>query len=188
MPVALLPYEAVAFAGICKALRGSNLQTRMPSYQMPSFWSRPIYKTNYVPIPNNTDWTDLVAYSGTPQYLGIIKQYACTTLGDLATSGLLFRMMFNGQPMANVALAAGVEINKDGPNTYPLVLRNIFLPVNETQRVSIQVKNPTGVQAIAMGVLCGWAMQAVDSTITSDSNAVTEGIDRAVVGVDSGDY
>lgn len=188
MPVALLPYEAVAFAGICKALRGSNLQTRRPSYETPPFWSRPIYNTIYVPIPNNTDWTDLVSYAGQPQYVGIIRQYACTTLGDLSASGLLFRMTFNGQPMANVVLAAGVEINKDGSNTYPIVMRNIFLPVNETQRVAIQVKNPTGIQAIAIGALAGWAMQSVDSTVTADSNAVTEGMDRPVVGVPHGDY
>ena len=188
MAIALLPYEAVAFAGICKALRGSNFQTRRPSYEVPSFWSLPIFQTAYVPVPSHTDWTDLVTYKGRPQYVGLIKQYAATTLGSVAASGLLFRMVFDGQPMANVAFAPGIEINKEGPNTYPLVLRNIFLPVNEIQRVSIQVKNPTATQQIGIGVLCGWAMQAVDATVTADSNAVTEGIDRAVAGVPHGDY
>jgi hypothetical protein len=31
-------------------------------------------------------------------------------------------------------------------------------------------------------------MQSVDSTVTADSNAVTEGMDRPVVGVPHGDY
>ena len=182
MTIALLPYEAVAIAGICKALRGSNLQVRQPTYIEPSFWSRPLYQTAYLPVLPNTDWSDLIVVATRRQYVALIKQYVATSLGNVATSGLLFRMAFNGLPLTNVNLAAGVEFNKDGPNTYPIIPRNIFVPVNETQRFSLQVKNPTGNQQIAIGMLGGWYMEAMSSTTTSDSNALVDGVSHAFVG------
>lgn len=186
MPVDLLPYEAVAIAGICKALRGSNLPSRRPSYSAPSFWARPIYTTNYLPIPPNTGWIDLVTVSGQPQYVAIIRQYVATSLGSLSASGLQFRMLLNGQPLTSVSLLAGVDVNKDGPNSYPIIPRSIFVPVNETQTLKIQVMNPTGFQQIAIGLLAGWFIDSMDSTITSDSNAMVDGVYTPFVGTTYG--
>jgi hypothetical protein len=186
MASALLPYEAVAIAGICKALRGSNLQVRQPSYIEPAFWSRPLFKTAYTAIPPNTDWTDLVVVQGLKQYVALIKQYVATSYGDIAISGLLFRMLMNGVPITSVNLAPGVEFNKDGPMVYPIIPREIFIPVNETERFSLQVKNPTGAQSIAIGMLSGWFMEAVDSTVTSDTNAMVDGVSTAMLGRDYG--
>ena len=182
MPIALLPHEAVAIAAICKALRGSNLQVRRPSYTYPSFWSRPLYKTAYLPINANTDWQDLVVVRGQPQYIGIIKQYVATSLGSMALTGLEFRMLKDGSPLA-VTLGAGVEMNKDGPNTYPIIPRNIFLPVNETEQVTLQVRNQTAVQRIAIGLLGGWYFDSRDSIVTSNSNAVVDGVYVPLTGV-----
>lgn len=181
MAIALLPYEVVALAGICKALRGSNLQVRQPTYIEPSFWSRPIYKTAYMPITPYTDWADLLVLQGTKQYVALIKQYAATSLGDLAVSGLMFRMTLNGSPL-NVSLTAGIDVNKDGPNIYPIIPRTIFVPVNETQRFALQVKNPTANQQIAIGMLGGWFMEAMDSAVTLDSNAMVDGVSHAMIG------
>lgn len=181
MTIALLPYEAVAIAGICKALRGSNLQVRQPTYIEPAFWSRPLYQTAYLPIAPNTGWTDLIVVETRRQYVALLKQYVATSLGDIATSGLLFRMQLNGRAL-NVNLAAGVEFNKDGPNSYPIIPRNIFLPVNETQHFAVQVSNPTVNQQVAIGMLGGWYMEAVDSTVTADSNAMVDGVSHAEVG------
>ena len=182
MPIALLPHEAVAIAGICKALRGSNLQVRQPTYIEPAFWSRPLYQTAYLPAGPNTDWTDLIVVETRRQYIALIKQYVATSLGSIATSGLLFRMTRNGLPLTNVNLSAGVEFNKDGPNTYPIIPRTIFVPINETQRFVLQVKNPTGNQQIAIGMIGGWYMEAMDATVTSDSNAMVDGVSHAMVG------
>jgi len=182
MPIALLKHEAVAIAAICKALRGSNLQVRRPSYTYPSFWSRPLYKTAYTAINANTDWQDLVVVQGQPQYIGIIQQYVATSLGSLSAAGLEFRILKNGSPL-DVSLAAGVEVNKDGPNTYPIIPRSIFLPVNETERVALQVRNPTAVQRIAIGLFGGWYIDSRDSTVTSNDNAVVDSVYTPLVGV-----
>lgn len=185
MPVALEPHEIVAIAAICKGLRGSNLQVRSPSYTYPSFWSRPMYVTAYRPINALTDWQDLVVVRGQPQYVGIIKQFAATSLGSIALSGLEFRILKNGSPL-DVDLTAGIEFNKDGPNTYPIIPRRIFLPVNETETVAIQVRNPTPVQRIAIGLLGGWYMDSRDSTVTANDNAMVDGVYTPLVGVPYG--
>jgi hypothetical protein len=181
MPVALLPYEAVAFAAICKAMRGSNLQVRAPSYIQPSFWSRPLYTTNYLAVPAGSGWTTLVAVQGKPQYVAIIRQFVATSLGDVTLTGLEFRFLINGQPTSDIQIQAGVEFNKDGPNSYPIIPRNTFIPVNETQRVEIQVRNPTAMQQIAIGLLSGWFIDSVDSTVTANSNAMVDGVYTSMV-------
>jgi hypothetical protein len=186
MPIALLPHEAVAIAAICKALRGSNLQVRRPSYTYPSFWSRPLYRTAYRAINANSDWQDLVIAQGQPQYIGIIQQYVATSLGSLALAGLEFRILKDGSPL-DVSMAPGVEFNKDGPNTYPIVPRDIFLPVNETETVALQVRNPTAVQRIAIGLFGGWYIDSRDSTVTSSTNAVVDSVYTPMVGVPYGD-
>lgn len=183
MPIALLPYEAVALAAVCKALRGSNLQVRQPSYLRPSFWSRPFYITNYLPVAPNTGWTDLVRVNGLPQYVGVVKQYVATSLGSLVTAGLEFRLFMDGLPMEGVQFSPGMDLNKDGPNTYPVVPRDTFIPVNQTQRLALQVRNPTANQQIAMGTLAGWYFDSVDSTVTSNSNAMVDGVYSSMVGV-----
>lgn len=180
-PFALERHEMVAFAALCKAMRGTNLQARQPSYTYPSYWSRPIFNTAYLPIPGNTDWTNLVVFSPPAQYVGIIQQYAATSLGDIGLSGLLFRILQSGLSLG-VAIAPGVEFNKTGPNSYPLIPRKIFLPVDETDTVIIQVKNPTGVQAVAIGMLAGWSMEAMSATVTSDQNAMVDNRSNAFVG------
>ncbi len=186
MTVPLLPYESVALAAICKAMRGSNLQVRQPSYNYPSFWSRPIYKTNYLAVAPNTGWQTLVLVTGLPQYVGILRQFVATTLGSVAASGLQFRFVINGIPSQDIQLSAGVEFNKDGANSYPIIPRNFFLPVNETQRVEIQVWNPTAVQQIAIGLLAGWFIDARDSTVTSNDNAMVDGVYTPFAGVTYG--
>lgn len=186
MTVPLLPYESVALAAICKAMRGSNLQVRQPSYNYPSFWSRPIYKTKYLALPPNQGWQTLVLVTGLPQYVGILRQFVATSLGDVATSGLLFRMLINGIPSQDVQFAAGVEFNKESAGSYPIIPRDFFLPVNETQRVEIQAWNPTAIQQIAIGMLAGWYIDARDSTVTSNDNAMVDGVYTPFAGVTYG--
>jgi hypothetical protein len=187
MPVALLPYEAVALAAMCKALRGSALQTRKPTYEVADFWSKPIFTSSYTPVDANTDWQDLVVVAGQPQFVAILKQYVATTLGSVAASGLLFRMALDGLPLNTVSLAAGLDINKDSPTSYPVVPRKFFMAINETHRLSIQVKNPTNFQQMAVGLLVGWYMTSVDSTVTADSNAIAGTVYQGLVGVPNGD-
>lgn len=186
MPVALETYEAVAIAAICKALRGSNLQVRQPTYNYPSFWSRPIYATKYLTVPGNSGWQSLIIVAGLPQYVGILRQYVATSLGNLAASGLAFRFLINGQPDTNIQLTQGVEFNKDAANSYPIIPRNFFLPVNETQRVELQVQNTGGVQQVAIGLLAGWYMDSRDSTVTSNDNAMVDGVYPPFMGASYG--
>lgn len=180
-PFALERYEMVAFAALCKAMRGTNLQARQPSYTYPSYWSRPIFQTAYLPVPGNTDWMDLVVLTPPKQYVSIVQQYAATSLGDISLSGLLFRMQRNGT-LLDVTIAPGVEFNKTSANAYPIIPRKIFIHVNNTQRLVIQVKNPTGVQAVAIGMFGGWSIEAMDANVTSDSNAMVDNRSNAFVG------
>lgn len=186
MPVALLPHEAVAIAAVCKALRGSNLQVRHPSYTYPSFWSRSIFQTAYMAVNAQTDWQTLVRVQGLPQYVGIVKQYVATSLGNIAVAGLEFRMLKNGSVLGSVSFAPGVELSKDGPNTYPVVPRDIFVPVNETETLEIQVRNPTAIQRIGIGLLSGWMIDSRDSTVTSNDNAMVDGVYSSQVGLTYG--
>lgn len=183
MPVALYPHEAVAIAAVCKALRGSNLQVRPPSYTAPSFWSRSMFVTAYLAIDAQTDWQTLVYVQGVPQFVGVIKQYVATSLGGIAVAGLEFRLTKNGSALGAVTLAPGVEMNKDGPNTYPVIPRDIFIPVNETETVEIQVRNPTAIQRIGVGLFSGWYMNALDSTVTSNNNAMVDGVYTPLIGI-----
>jgi hypothetical protein len=186
MPV-LEKHEAVALVGIVKMMRGSNLQVRAPSYTQPSYWSRPLFQTRMRPILANTDWQDFLVVRGRPQYVAIVKQYVATSVGPLDVSGLEFRFLMDGNPLTSVTLTAGVERNKDGPFAYPVVPRDIFLPVNETQTLSLQVKNPTVFQRSAVGQLSGWLIDSMDSTVTADSNAQVDGISHAMLGAPYGD-
>lgn len=171
----LKPHEALAVGGMMTGLAGSNFPLRRPSHTNPSFWSRPLMRTLMRPVPAGQDWTDLVVVQGLSQYIAVVRYYVATSQGDIAVAGLQFRMLLNGSPVTGVTIGAGVEVSKEGPNTYPVIPRLIFQPVLETQTLQLQVKNPTALQRNAIGGFWGWYYEARDSTVFGgNSDDVTD--------------
>ncbi len=165
--------EAITIGAFLASLEGSNLPIRRPSYTEPSFWSRPIFVTRSRPIPANTDWADYLVVTGLKQYIAVVTHYAATSVGDFALSGLEFRYRLDGSilPLGAVDLTPGIERNKTGPMVYPVIPRKLYQPVLETERLVLQVRNPTGIQRVAVGAMYGWYFDSIDSTMFSGAES-----------------
>lgn len=161
--------EAAVVGAVIASLQGSNLPIREPSWTAPSFWSRPLFKTVFLPVPANSGWVSALTVSGQPGYIAMVSHFTATSVGDILVSGLQFRIRLDGSPLpaSAVNIAPGVEISKAGPNEYPLVPRKLFQPVLQGQTLTIEVNNPTGLQRVALASFNGWFFDTVDaSTLT----------------------
>ena len=168
--------EAVAVSAFMQALRGSNLPIRRPSFNQQSFWSRPIFLTKPRPVSANTPWEDFLSISGVPHYIAVITHFVATTVGDSNINGLQYRFLLNGALLSGTQFAAGQELNKVGPNTYPVKYRPIYQPVTEIQTLTLQVQNLTGLQRTAVAALVGWHYETMDGTIIGTETGLTDSI------------
>lgn len=168
--------EAVAFTAFLQSLRGSNLPIRRPSFNQPAFWSLPIFLTKPRPVPAGTAWVDFLSVSGVPHYIAVITHFVASSVGDSNINGLQWRFLLNGAGLTGTSFAAGQELNKVGPNTYPVKYRSIYQPVTEIQTLTLQVQNLTGLQCMAVAALVGWWYETMSSTILRTESGLSDSI------------
>jgi hypothetical protein len=169
MPVVSMPTVVSAVQTLIKQ---SSIPLREPSTARPTFWSTCLAQTKTRPIPANSGWIDLnqlIPGVGTfpEHYAAIVNYFIATSQASMATSGLLYRFLLEGDLLPNVNLAAGVDYNVERINTvnpFPAQPRKIFINVTSSQHLSLQVKNTSGTIQNAYTGLFGWFYPDLGST------------------------
>jgi hypothetical protein len=165
----LQPHEAVAIAAILQTLRdGGALQIRRPSWEQPTYWSRPIIVTKMPVLMPTVDWVDALEWRAPVQFMSVITAFTATTVKTPETSNVTFQLAVNGFPMPAVGLAAAANLFK--PALYPVVQRQIFTTVAENQRFTIQAMNTGIIPQTLLLAISGWSYDTRDIERGSDGS------------------
>lgn len=167
--------EAFALGGLLLALQGSNVQMRRPSWNRPTFWSRCLAKQIARPVAAGTAMTTLLTVEGLPNYVAVVDRIVMTVVGPTAGTGIRFQALIDGGLVPNTQYPADIELNKEGPTTYPVESRSWYLPVLQTQELELQVENLGGLQRTVLMAAYGWYYATVDATSVAADNGVTDG-------------
>lgn len=158
-------YERAAFETLVRMLPKSNLPVRRPSYNKPTFWSRPVVVTKIEPVAAG-GWVDFLSLTGIPSYAQVVNKYVADAFGDNALSGLEFRMVFDGLLPPNFSILAGAEHHKQPVTSFPLVPQNTFFIIEPTDTLTLQVRNTGVFQQLVCAAFYGYTYE----TNTNEKN------------------
>lgn len=171
----LKDFEAVALAAVLQHVRDAgSLPLRRPSYQQPTFYSRPINETRMPLVPPGGGWTTVLEWEAPKQYISVITSYVATVAESLAAPDCSFRIFVNGAIPSGISIAAGANLFYTG--AMPLVPRAMHLAVNELNLFQLQMLNNTLFPRTAMCAVYGWSYPATDIEFGSGA---AEGINDA---------
>ena len=174
--------EAFALGGLFLALQGSNVQVRRPSWNRPTFWSRSLTKQLARPLPAGSPMQTMLTIKGLANYVAVIDRLVMTVVGPLTGTGIRFQVLLDGGRVPATNYPANVDLNKEGPTTYPVIPRPWYLPVLETQTVEIQVENLGGLQRTVLLGAYGWYYSTVDATNVGVDHGVTDAAYAPITG------
>lgn len=152
----LQPYERQAFETIVRALPTSNMPVRRPSFNDPTFWSRPLVLTKIEPVAAG-GWVDFLVLPGILNYVYVVNKYVADSFGDNALSGLEFRLVFDGTIPPNFSILPGAEHHKQPVTAFPLVPQKTFFLVEENDNLILQVRNTGVFQQLVCCAFYGYA-------------------------------
>lgn len=166
--------EAFALGGLLLALQGSNVQARRPSWNRPTFWSRSLTQQLARPLPAGSTMTTMLSIRGLKNYIAVVDRIVMTVVGPTAGTGIRFQALLDGGPVPNTNYPANIDLNKEGPTTYPVEPRPWYLPILETQELELQAENLGGLQRTILVAAYGWYYATVDATTVGGDNGVTD--------------
>lgn len=153
----LEPYEQAALLDIVKAMRGSNVPVRRPSWNLPTFWSRSLTKTVAIPLDASSSWSTILEVTGLNAYTGVVTGYTATAFAPADIANVEFRIAQNGALVPSVSLASGVETNRESGAQFPTFPRSIyFLLQKPTDSLWIQARNNGTLQQMVLCGVFGW--------------------------------
>lgn len=154
--------EAVAFAAVLQSLRdGSVLPLRRPSYQEPTFWTRPLTRTALEVLAPTATWVPIITLTPPPQYVHLIQAISFATLEPLASPGVEFRLQLQGSEYPNVTYPPGIDICK--PATWPpLEQRPFSQAVPENFQFTLEARNLGVLPRMVLAGIYGWTYPTVE--------------------------
>jgi hypothetical protein len=156
MPLTLLPYEQLALATFKNALIRSSLPFRRPSNTDPTWWSNTLTKTAIAPLSSSQGWTNVLNLQGIPGWTWRIEKYVTTVVGDATLAGIQWRFILNGTIAPYMTIPTGVDVNKIGPNIWPVVPAETFFLIEQKDNLIIQAKSTNIIQQMVVAGLFGW--------------------------------
>lgn len=147
------PINPATLERMFRVLQNSNVPMRRPSWNDPTFWSRPLVKTIGIPLNAGT-WTDVLQLDGRSGYTAFVNGYTATTLDAAAIAQVRFRLLYNGRFLSTIDFVSDVERNRESATLFPTFPQETFFLI-ETPRDNLRI------QAINDGtfqqmVLCGF--------------------------------
>ncbi len=152
----LLDYEKQAVRDFVDSLPEANLPWRRPSYNDPTFWSKPLVQPYIRPLGNSTLWTTVLDLSGNLALTAYVNGYTATTFGDAALSDVEFRIVLNGALVSSMSLLQNVEYNKTGPSIFPVIPRETSFIVRFNNRLQLQARNNNVAPRYIIAAFYGW--------------------------------
>lgn len=153
--------EALALAAILQEFRSDGaLAIRRPSFENPTFWSRPLTHTSIQALAPTATFVPVLEWRAPIQYIATITQYAVATLEPLTSPGVEFQLLFDGALLPGVNLPAGVDVSKGAE--WPLWRRPLHLVLNETHLFTIAARNLAAVPKTVLAAIWGWNYDTID--------------------------
>ncbi len=157
------------------ALQNSNVPIRRPSWNDPTFWSRPLNTTIAIPLNASATWTNILTVRGRNSYTGRVTGYVATTFNPASIALVEFRFVFNGKLMPNVQLTPNVERNRQTPTLFPTFLQNIFMLLeNPDDQLTIQAMNTGVFQQLVLCAFYGWYYDNMNQAEKSTLEGLTD--------------
>ncbi len=152
----LLDYEKQAVHDLLKALPDSNLPWRQPSFNDPTFWSKPLVKTAIQPLDAGSGWTNILTLISKDIFTALVNGYVATTFGDAALSDVEFRFVYNNRLVSSTSILPNAEHHKLSSTSFPCIPQSTFFTVRETDRLQIQARNTNAAARMVICAFYGW--------------------------------
>lgn len=163
----LSPRAAQIGRALANVARSTSIPLREPVYGRPSYWSKPLLEMRARIVPPTTVWTPYITLQGgignfPAGYAATVQYWISTSLVDPATSGVIWRFLYNGTLMdANsFVLLPGVDLNVERsatiPNPWPAQVRRIAMSLMNNDQFVLQFQNTSGINQRALGTLSGY--------------------------------
>ncbi len=150
-------YEQAALDSIVQAMRSSNIPVRRPSWNDPTFWSRPLTKTVIIPLSTDTAFSTVLEVRGLNGYTGVVTGYVATSYTPMDLSSVDFRLAYKGALIPTVELASGVERNRESGTQFPTFPQQTFFILdNDQSTLWIQARNNNVLQQTLLLSVYGW--------------------------------
>jgi hypothetical protein len=156
MALTLLPYEQLALDTFKNALIRSSLPLRRPSNTDPTWWSNTLTKTAIATLSSSQGWINVLNLQGIPGWTWKVQSYVATVVGDASIANVQWRFILNGTIAPNMQLATGVEINKVGPNIWPVVPAETYFLIEQKDNLILQAKTTNVFQQMLIAGLFGY--------------------------------
>lgn len=172
--VTMVDFEQAAL----RVVQNVSIPVREPSYNAVPFWGAPLTITRARPIPALTNWIDYLVIPPQDLYPRVIKQYIATSQ---VPDQLEYRWLRTTGYVSpdTVDLPPNVERHLDRflTHPYPCRWRPFMLRVGDSDRLVLQVRNPTAGQQLAFAAVFGWYYPSLESP---SEISQTEGVDGTV--------
>lgn len=153
--------EMVAVAALLQQFRdGSALPIRQPSFNAPTFLSRPVTATATTAVPPSTVWATFLSYSAPVQFIGVISGYVASSLEPATAPGIEFRVAVDGN--VKFILAPGLDPCRLAQSPWPRRPRKTRLFVNEQMTAQLQCRNLGATPRTAVLAFYGWAYDTIN--------------------------
>lgn len=176
MPL-IQPHEAIALAAVLQTMRSEgSLQARKPSWEQPTFFSKPLLITAMPVLPPAVGplfpFTTVLSWRGPVQYVSVITGYTFSLVANPALVNVQFQVTINGALLPGLNFTPGVDLFKGGQ--YPLTQRKTMITVNENSVLAISAKNLTSVPQTLLLSLTGWSYPTLDAERSAAGQGVTD--------------
>jgi hypothetical protein len=165
----LKTYEAVAIAAVLQRMRDEGaLPVRRPSYEQPTFWSRPLTVTAMPALAPTPAWTDMLVWAAPRQYMTVVTGIVATTVNAPAAAATDFRVVVDGNPVSGIVFAPLANLFK--LPQYPVQSRPTMITVAENQTISLQARNNSLFPQVLLLALTGWSYNTINVERGSDGS------------------
>jgi hypothetical protein len=157
------------------ALQNSNVPFRRPSWNDPSWWSRPLNSTIIIPLSGGSAWSDILTIRGRNNYGARVTGYVATTYGAADVADVDFRFVYNGALISTIDFVSTVERNRETPTMFPTFPQKFFFLLNlQTDVLTIQAKNNGTYQQLLMCAFYGYYFDNKNQAERSTMEGMTD--------------
>ncbi len=169
------PISPALLGPLFSALQNSNIPVRRPSWNDPTFWSRPLVETVAIPLNASASWSTILTAKGRSGYTGRVAGYVATTLTAATLASVQFRFVYNGKLLPNVDIESSVEWNRESATLFPTFPRKLFMLLeNPDSYLSIQAMNTGIFQQMLLCAFYGWYYDNMNQAEKSRLEGMTD--------------
>ncbi len=153
--------EMVAVAALLRQFRdGSAVPMRRPSYNAPTYLSKPITSALTAGVGPSATWQTFLAYSAPVSFIGVVSGYVMSTVEPITSPGVEFRICVDDN--LKLSIAPGLDPCRLASSPWPRRQRSTRIYVNEASTVQVQCRNLGAVPRTAILALYGWAYDTIN--------------------------